>query len=74
MNTAIKELSIEEVNQVAGAVTQKQCVAIATAAGGWFGAFMVGAETAGFGSWAGFVMGSQIGGAVGAVGCAYIYE
>lgn len=73
MTIAIKELTMEEVNQVAGA-TVAQCVAVASAAGGWFGAFMVGAETAGFGSWAGFQVGSAAGGAIGAIGCNYLYS
>jgi hypothetical protein len=68
MSIVIKELSLEEVNEVAGATTA-QCVAVVSAVGGWFGAFMVGAETAGFGSWAGFQAGSVIGAAVGGIGC-----
>jgi hypothetical protein len=70
MSIAIKELTMEEVDQVAGA-TVAQCVAVAGTVGGWFGAYMVGMETAGFGSWAGFNVGSAAGLAIGGIACNY---
>lgn len=73
MSIAIKELTMEEIETVAGA-TVTQCVAVASAAGGWFGAYIVAAPTAGFGSWAGFQVGSAAGAAIGAMGCNYLYS
>jgi hypothetical protein len=70
VSIAIKELTMEEVDQVAGA-TVAQCVAVVSATGGWFGAYMVGLETAGFGSWAGFQIGSTAGAAIGGIACNY---
>ena len=71
MNEAIMALNLQEINEVAGGttMTQAQCTSMFALGGGVLGAYVVGAPTAGFGSWTGFQVGSIVGGAFGGWAC-----
>jgi hypothetical protein len=75
MSTAIQELNVSEINDVAGGVmNENKCVAVVTLAGGLFGAGIGAWGTAGFGAAAGFSGGLRIGAMAGGVACGFFYE
>lgn len=74
MSIAIRELSVSEINDVAGAVVNEAvCIGAATLAGGLIGAGIGAYTTAGFGAGAGFTGGARIGGIVGGLGCGFFF-
>ncbi|MEH6437139.1 hypothetical protein [Massilia sp. DD77] len=75
MSTAMRELNVSEINDVAGAImTETKCIAIVTLAGGLFGAGIGAWGTAGFGAGAGFSGGVRLGAIAGGLVCGSIYE
>jgi hypothetical protein len=75
MSIAVRELSVNEINEVAGGVVNEAvCIATATLAGGLVGAGIGAYTTAGFGAGAGFTGGARIGGLIGGLGCAFFFS
>lgn len=73
MTEAIMELNVQEIDEVVGGTTPTtaQCTSMFALGGGILGAYVVGAPSAGFGSWAGFQVGSIAGTAFGAWACSF---